>query len=128
MGSLLQPSPAVTGEDRNSSWLPIVFGVVLARQLPQDFVKDGGAQFRGAATSFDRFGETDGFDVRHEDILEEIIELKVERASSYFTLTSVTRNSGYSWFQSAVTCSKVSRNGLLWTGARGATARSTASG
>jgi hypothetical protein len=29
MGSLLQPSPAATGEDRNSSWLPIVFGVVL---------------------------------------------------------------------------------------------------
>jgi Protein of unknown function (DUF2393) len=28
MGSLLQPSP-VTGDDRNSSWLPIVFGVVL---------------------------------------------------------------------------------------------------
>lgn len=29
MGSLLQPSPATTGDDRNSSWLPIVFGVVL---------------------------------------------------------------------------------------------------
>jgi len=29
MGSLLQPSPAAMGEDRNSSWLPIVFGVVL---------------------------------------------------------------------------------------------------
>jgi hypothetical protein len=29
MGSLLQPSPATTGEDRHSSWLPIVFGVVL---------------------------------------------------------------------------------------------------
>ena len=28
MGSLLQPSP-VTGDDRNSSWLPIVFGVAL---------------------------------------------------------------------------------------------------
>ena len=29
MGSLLQPSPATAGDDRNSSWLPIVFGVVL---------------------------------------------------------------------------------------------------
>jgi hypothetical protein len=29
MGSLLQPSPAATGEDRDSNWLPIVFGVVL---------------------------------------------------------------------------------------------------
>jgi hypothetical protein len=29
MGSLLQPSPATTAEDRNSNWLPIVFGVVL---------------------------------------------------------------------------------------------------
>ncbi len=29
MGSLLQPSPATAGDDRTSSWLPIVFGVVL---------------------------------------------------------------------------------------------------
>jgi len=29
MGSLLQPSPATAGDDRNSTWLPIVFGVVL---------------------------------------------------------------------------------------------------
>ncbi len=29
MGSLLQPSPATAGDDRNSSWLPIVFGVAL---------------------------------------------------------------------------------------------------
>jgi hypothetical protein len=29
MGSLLQPAPAATGEDRDSNWLPIVFGVVL---------------------------------------------------------------------------------------------------
>ena len=29
MGSLLQPAPAATGEDRDSNWLPIAFGVVL---------------------------------------------------------------------------------------------------
>ena len=29
MGSLLQPSPATTGDDRNSNWLAIVFGVGL---------------------------------------------------------------------------------------------------
>lgn len=29
MGSLLQPSPTTTGDDRNSNWLPIVFGVAL---------------------------------------------------------------------------------------------------
>jgi hypothetical protein len=29
MGSLLQPSPAATAEDRDSNWLPIVFGVGL---------------------------------------------------------------------------------------------------
>ncbi len=29
MGSLLQPSPATAGDDRDSSWLPIVFGVAL---------------------------------------------------------------------------------------------------
>jgi hypothetical protein len=29
MGSLLQPSPAATAKDRDSTWLPIVFGVVL---------------------------------------------------------------------------------------------------
>src|SRR5271169_5327768 len=29
MGSLLQPAPVTTGDERNSSWLPIVFGVVL---------------------------------------------------------------------------------------------------
>src|SRR6476661_8537990 len=29
MGSLLQPSPAATPDDRDSNWLPIVFGVVL---------------------------------------------------------------------------------------------------
>jgi hypothetical protein len=29
MGSLLQPSPATAGDDRDSNWLPIVFGVVL---------------------------------------------------------------------------------------------------
>jgi hypothetical protein len=29
MGSLLQPAPVTTGDDRNSTWLPIVFGVVL---------------------------------------------------------------------------------------------------
>jgi len=29
MGSLLQPSPAATTEDRDSSWLPIVLGVAL---------------------------------------------------------------------------------------------------
>ncbi|HYM08969.1 MAG TPA: hypothetical protein VEU11_20625 [Terriglobales bacterium] len=29
MGSLLQPSPVTPADDRNSSWLPIVFGVAL---------------------------------------------------------------------------------------------------
>jgi hypothetical protein len=29
MGSLLQPSPVTPTDDRNSSWLPIVFGVAL---------------------------------------------------------------------------------------------------
>jgi hypothetical protein len=29
MGTLLQPSPALTPEDRDSNWLPIVLGVVL---------------------------------------------------------------------------------------------------
>lgn len=29
MGTLLQPTPAATPEDRDSNWLPIVFGVVL---------------------------------------------------------------------------------------------------
>lgn len=29
MGSLLQPAPVKTGDDRNSTWLPIVFGVAL---------------------------------------------------------------------------------------------------
>jgi hypothetical protein len=29
MGSLLQPSPATAGDDRDSNWLPIVFGVAL---------------------------------------------------------------------------------------------------
>jgi hypothetical protein len=29
MGSLLQPAPVTTGDDRNSSWLSIVFGVAL---------------------------------------------------------------------------------------------------
>jgi hypothetical protein len=29
MGSLLQPSPITTGHDRDSNWLPIVFGVLL---------------------------------------------------------------------------------------------------
>ena len=29
MGSLLQPAPVSTGDDRNSNWLPIAFGVVI---------------------------------------------------------------------------------------------------
>jgi len=29
MGSLLQPAPVSTGDDRSSNWLPIVFGVVI---------------------------------------------------------------------------------------------------
>ena len=29
MGSLLQPTPVTTGDDRNSNWLAIVFGVGL---------------------------------------------------------------------------------------------------
>ncbi len=53
-------------------------GIVLVGQLPQNFVEDGGAQFGGTATGFDCLGEADAFDVRHGNILKEIVESKLE--------------------------------------------------
>jgi len=48
------------------------FGVVLAGKFSEDLVERGGAEFGGAASGLDGGGETDGFSLGHEQIVEEI--------------------------------------------------------
>ena len=47
-------------------------GVVLARELSENLVERGGAEFGGAASGLDRGGQADGFSLWHEQIVEEI--------------------------------------------------------